>query len=466
MATEDRGKHFERALARHFSHASPDSACPEAEILAAYQERTLSLEEMARWTEHITACTRCQESLALVEQTENMAAEDGERQREEGLEAIKEQAIPEAVFAARASALPSENRLPAAPVVAAGAPIMLGKPTARRPRGWLVPIGTLAAALIVWVGVREFRTEHFNQIKNVQVAENRAPVPQPPALEQAPAASAKSEAQLSEKIKPGATLPETPAAAETNAPLPSVNDRLSRTAKDGAIGNRKQAPPSVPRGRIAAPQPPLSTYDNVSKSGAVGGAMTQRSAGASAQSATVANPNLATERKEDAKKVQSQIVAANPTAETTTTALNYSSPQIEAKEAVNLAALKRASAEGSRYIVTADKMQAWRLGDSGSIERTTDGGKSWKAQNSGVTADLTAGSATSDEICWVVGKVGTVLLTTDGGNHWKRISSPITEDLGGVHATDASHASVWDVPNRKSFETSDGGATWTSIANE
>ena len=69
MATEDRGKHFERALARHFSRASPDSACPEAEILAAYQERTLSLEEMAHWTEHIRACARCQESLALVEQT-------------------------------------------------------------------------------------------------------------------------------------------------------------------------------------------------------------------------------------------------------------------------------------------------------------------------------------------------------------------------------------------------------------
>jgi photosystem II stability/assembly factor-like uncharacterized protein len=466
MATEDRGKHFERALARHFSHASPDSACPEAEILAAYQERTLSLEEMAHWTEHIRACTRCQEGLALVEQTENMAAEDGERQMEQELDTIKEQTSPEAVFAASASALPSANRLPAAPVVAAGAPLMLGKHTARLPRGWLVPISTLAAAAMIWIAVREIRTEHFHQIKNVQVAENREPVPQPPALEQVPAASAKSEVQLAQKIKPGDTFLRTPAPAETVAPFPSANDRVSTTANDLAIRDRKQAPTSVPSGRIAAPQLPLSTYGNAPKSGAVSGAMTQRAAGASAQSATVANPNLTAEAKEDAKKAQSQTVAANRTAQTASTTLNYSSPQIRATGVGNRADLKRTSVPGPGYIVTADKMQAWRLGDSGSIERSTDGGKSWKAQNSGVTADLTAGSAPSDEICWVVGKVGTVLLTTDGGDHWKQISSPITDDLGGVHATDASHASLWDVANRKSFETSDGGATWTRIANE
>jgi photosystem II stability/assembly factor-like uncharacterized protein len=83
-----------------------------------------------------------------------------------------------------------------------------------------------------------------------------------------------------------------------------------------------------------------------------------------------------------------------------------------------------------------------------------------------VTVDLIAGSATSDKICWVVGKAGTLLLTTDGGKHWKPIASPIAGDLGGVHATDATHASIWDVPNKQSFETSDGGNTWTRIANE
>jgi len=83
-----------------------------------------------------------------------------------------------------------------------------------------------------------------------------------------------------------------------------------------------------------------------------------------------------------------------------------------------------------------------------------------------VTADLTAGSATSNDVCWVVGKSGTLLLTGDGGKHWSQLSSPIAADLGGVHATNASHASIWDVPNRNSFETNDGGATWQRTANE
>jgi len=59
-----------------------------------------------------------------------------------------------------------------------------------------------------------------------------------------------------------------------------------------------------------------------------------------------------------------------------------------------------------------------------------------------------------------------LLRTTDGGKRWKLLSSPIGGDLGGVHATDAMHATIWDVPNRKSFETSDGGETWKPTANE
>lgn len=119
-----------------------------------------------------------------------------------------------------------------------------------------------------------------------------------------------------------------------------------------------------------------------------------------------------------------------------------------------------------RFIVAPGEKNAWRVGEAGQIEHSTDRGKTWKMQKSGVTEDLTAGSATSDKVCWVVGKTGTLLLTTDGGKHWKHISSPITDDLGGIHATDALHASIWDVPNRRSFETTDGGATWNPISNK
>jgi photosystem II stability/assembly factor-like uncharacterized protein len=128
--------------------------------------------------------------------------------------------------------------------------------------------------------------------------------------------------------------------------------------------------------------------------------------------------------------------------------------------------LMRLAAEDHRVIVAPGQKHVWRVGEGGFIARSTDGGKTWKKQNSGVTVDLTSGSATSEKVAWVAGRSGTLLLTTDGGKHWKQIPTPITGDLGGVHALDQAHATIWEASNRKSFLTSDGGETWTPAANE
>jgi photosystem II stability/assembly factor-like uncharacterized protein len=108
----------------------------------------------------------------------------------------------------------------------------------------------------------------------------------------------------------------------------------------------------------------------------------------------------------------------------------------------------------------------WRVGPNGQILYSKDHGQSWLLQTSGVSANLTAGSAPSEKVCWIVGAAGTLLRTTDGGDHWQTITAPITGDLGGVHAADARHASIWDAPNHLGYETSDGGATWKPSANE
>jgi len=76
MATDDREQQFERALARLLRDASPDSQCPDAETLSAYHERTLPLDQMTLWKEHISGCVLCQEILALVEQSENVHTEE------------------------------------------------------------------------------------------------------------------------------------------------------------------------------------------------------------------------------------------------------------------------------------------------------------------------------------------------------------------------------------------------------
>jgi hypothetical protein len=166
-----------------------------------------------------------------------------------------------------------------------------------------------------------------------------------------------------------------------------------------------------------------------------------------------------------------EVRAATPSLDTTsstaanaiTTNAEVSSPPANGRQ---FSALLSLAAVDHRYILAPGEKTAWRVGDAGKIERSSDRGKTWHAQQSGVTNDLTAGSATSEKICWVVGKNGTILLTRDAGANWKQLLSPVNADLGGIHATDASHASVWDVPNRATFETSDGGATWTRSGNQ
>lgn len=115
-------------------------------------------------------------------------------------------------------------------------------------------------------------------------------------------------------------------------------------------------------------------------------------------------------------------------------------------------------------IMASVEQYAWRVGAGGKIEFSFDSGRTWETQKSGVTADLTGGSAPSGKVCWVVGKAGTILLTTDQGRHWKKVASPIQEDVAGVFAQDGKRASVWTANHKRSFETNDGGVTWT--ANE
>jgi len=124
------------------------------------------------------------------------------------------------------------------------------------------------------------------------------------------------------------------------------------------------------------------------------------------------------------------------------------------------------SARDPGVVNAPDGRTFWRFGAAGLIAYSGDGGRNWLAQNSGVTAELTSGSAVSAKVCWIAGRMGTLLVTLDGGAHWKALRTPISEDLGGVHAGSGQTATIWNATNTKAFETSDGGATWKQVSNE
>jgi photosystem II stability/assembly factor-like uncharacterized protein len=93
------------------------------------------------------------------------------------------------------------------------------------------------------------------------------------------------------------------------------------------------------------------------------------------------------------------------------------------------------------------------------VQQSTDGGSTWQPVVTGVSADLTAGSAPATTVCWIVGRAGTVLLTTDG-RRFDRLPFAEPVDLAAVQAIDARTATVTTADGRR-FRSGDGGHTWT-----
>ena len=84
---------------------------------------------------------------------------------------------------------------------------------------------------------------------------------------------------------------------------------------------------------------------------------------------------------------------------------------------------------------------------AGAVEKSEDGGATWKLKYPATGARIIAGSAPSVKICWLVGENGTILRTTNGA-HWKTINPPAQTDFMRVEATDALTATVTALDGR------------------
>jgi hypothetical protein len=498
MPSDDRDQQFDRALARHLRSASPDAACPDAEILAAYHERALSLEEITHWKAHIASCSRCQETLALLEQTDSVAANDWEKevvpaalQASRSLSGAKDSEKEESALAmAAASAAPAPVEIRSASGGAAG--------TRRRiPWGVVVPAGALAAGLLVWGAVHERTNFSMKKTANVQVAENREALP-PPSSYASQSEKPEARDEGSYNLQPGirADRKTSPALtspalhAQASSPAPSVvpppaakefgapeQDKLAQVeagksavsagarTTSASVGGKRAvaAAPSAPKAAAGGAGGPLvaNQMQNQMQNQNVIQNANQAPNLAANQVTDQATSQPAAEEKKELQQAQKQKSEAPAVSSIT------ASVAVRAEEApINGRNFSMLQVLGDGFIFAPDNKHGWRVGSAGKIGRTTDAGQTWKTQNSGVTADLLTGSAPSGNVCWIAGKAGTLLLTTDGGKHWKRLTSPISDDLGGVQALDAQHASIWDVPSSRSFETSDGGLTWKLVANQ
>jgi len=119
-----------------------------------------------------------------------------------------------------------------------------------------------------------------------------------------------------------------------------------------------------------------------------------------------------------------------------------------------------AKAPQTNQISSPDGSVVWQFGGGGAISRSGNSSP-WLALRSGVTTDLLAASAPSNDVCWMVGKSGTIVRTLDGGAHLQLIKPHSHDNFTAISATDSNNVIV-TAANGQRFSTHDGGVTWSS----
>src|SRR6266851_4287309 len=455
MPSDNRERSFENALASHLRASSPKGglhrACSDAETLAAYHERSLAPEQMASLKTHVTDCERCQQILAHLQASDQIPVSAANT-------------APQATAAANSSVRVLHSRRPA-----------LWR--------WVAPAaGALAAALLVWVAVRENNSVRIPaqatrvDIKQAETAKN-LPALSSPLM--SPSLDAKKEAPLSDSLR---ALP--PSAQAAGAPKPPPQLLLKQKDSSGAgkkswvaVDSAQMADNSVNREVSPAPEEALQSRaealerietakTDAAKIAAENKAANARldtfSPGSSQQPAPTPAPRSAMAGPVPAAPSTRTVAPSEPA--------GVSGGVAQQQEIAGMskfsekARMRLANSIGEVTISAPGGTVSWQVGQAGVIEFSSDAGKTWTLQPSGVTTDLLGGSAPSEKVCWIVGGNGTILRTTDAGAHWQKLRAPVQEDIRTVTAVDARRATV-SLTNG-SYQTTDGGATWHKLAPE
>jgi len=235
---EDRDQLFEKALARHLrADSAASSPCLDPETLAAYHERALSPAELVSAKSHIVTCVRCQEILAELEITQEVDELRETADLVPGMAVTAETASS----GLRPKALPSAEAINPPPerIVA----IRSKKFASLR---WAAPMGAIAAALLVWIGVRDSGVLHKAPSEAAQISANRRQEPLPPAAEASKQSGpskekeAERERQKSDDSSVDALNETAPAPHSLPLPEPYLLDESQKSAAAGRLEQKDQ----------------------------------------------------------------------------------------------------------------------------------------------------------------------------------------------------------------------------------
>ena len=423
-----------RLLAEALKSQAKTSVCPDAEVLAAYADRGLAEEELARWESHFADCDRCQKIIAsLVTNGEELAGAEVER---EGILAAGLSAARE--LAARNTEKPR--------LVVWRRPVFWG---------WLVPAVGMAS-LVLWFAIERVPPREDLGLQRIVTPSGA------PQNEIASGARAGSAAKPDETQVARADLPAPPTALDSSGAV--FRDKEKAEANSG-ITTKKEALAKPEASRKAAEPAPTSEADTLE-----------------AREESAKDKSSSSAQADDRKvQIYDSLTAVAPAAPAPAP---LPPPPRESDRAVRGGfesasgapapnQLKALTQSVTVQIVFAspNRRALWRLGSGGGIERSNDQGQTWQLQSSGVTTDLLAGAAPSENVAWVVGRNGIILRTQDG-EHWERVAPPsITQPVAppspapdwiGVEARDALRATIMSRDLRR-FVTEDGGRTWAQV---
>jgi hypothetical protein len=462
MDAQDREKAqqeaIEKMLGEALRHGSPPApeACPEPDHLAAYFEQTLSPAEKESVESHISDCSHCQEVVAA------LAASALEP-------SLAEELVMSAATAATA-VQPHAARVPAmrAPVATSAARNSWFTLHWR----WLAPAVSLAAVALLWFAIgRPWRPP-----TPIDVALKTPPAAVPPPLPAESTSKAEPD-RLAKNLEaaPHDGRKSVGSPVNKKSALDAIERKRADTVSSTTSGRLLAKNPPVPAASpkisgepVATPAPPQVAVVDRSESAKIAGekkesreANTRLLSGVAGKAVVAPPPAAPSSAMQKTQQAPDQMSAQAQAPPQKQLADAPSANQIVESAARDnegrLMGLRKTALASPQTISTPDPLILWRVGRAGKIERTNDG-QTWQAQSSGVSANLTSGSAPSIRICWVVGSAGVILRTTDG-EHWEKIAPPAPLEWIRIVAEDAQRAIVTSV-DLKQFVTTDGGKTW------
>jgi Photosynthesis system II assembly factor YCF48 len=492
-----------------------DENCPEPEILAAYFDHALDAEETARYDLHFSRCSHCREQLAAMARAGGVgdaAAAAGEKTAgtwawltgprwlmpaaamlvallaiagialrirkpvtpSNEIAMARPDALPQAHSAPVTTPAPQANSAPSPETAlssraASSAPRAMDKiavppsaPSASRPGAAGVPdtSSESAASRELGAGLPSHTVSHANSVARGGAFPSAgvgsgaksaaAPVMQPQAQKPAPRASS------------GMVRGATRTGSAGNASDASGSGGAESESGGGVGGAGVNSADQTVTVTEAAPALDTAEPTKVvpGKNAEAGSDSNKSDAQLSAEAETKPQPNA---RKTRTAATTSGAVASGAAAPAQSAkAMNLAANQT--MEAAALAKMQQAQISSNLMnlqIQTPDPKILWMLTGAGAIEKSEDGGATWKLEYLDARARIIAGSAPSVKICWLVGEGGTILRTTNG-THWKTITPPDETVIVRVEATDALTATVTTLDGRR-FSTSDGGKSWNSV---